>query len=140
MREAERKRLVRLIRDGDRAFSDKYTGEVMSHIDELYEFIADYLLDNGVIVPPCKVGDVVYYLHEICDEDDEEYLDIIDGECASISKQKEALWVYCRYENGLTYWHKVDEIGKSIFFSEAEAEYALKNRRSVSLVDGHIEE
>ena len=24
------------------------------------EFITDYLLANGVIVPPCKVGDAVY--------------------------------------------------------------------------------
>ena len=24
------------------------------------EYVADYLLDNGVIVPPCKVGDTVY--------------------------------------------------------------------------------
>lgn len=24
--------------------------------------IADYLLANGVIVPPCKVGDTVYYI------------------------------------------------------------------------------
>ena len=28
-----------------------------------YEYIADYLLANGVIVPPCKVGDTVYYLN-----------------------------------------------------------------------------
>jgi hypothetical protein len=26
------------------------------------EIIADYLLANGVIVPPCKVGDIVYTL------------------------------------------------------------------------------
>ena len=26
------------------------------------EPLADYLLSNGVIVPPCKVGDMVYYL------------------------------------------------------------------------------
>ena len=25
--------------------------------------IADYLLENGVIVPPCKVGDYVYKIH-----------------------------------------------------------------------------
>ena len=25
-----------------------------------YETVADYLLANGVIVPPCKVGDTVY--------------------------------------------------------------------------------
>ena len=28
------------------------------------EDIADYLLENGVIVPPCKVGDTVYYFSE----------------------------------------------------------------------------
>lgn len=26
--------------------------------------IADYLLENGVIVPPCKVGDKVYHIRE----------------------------------------------------------------------------
>lgn len=26
------------------------------------EFIADYLLANGVIVPPCKLGDTVWYI------------------------------------------------------------------------------
>lgn len=25
--------------------------------------LADYLLENGVIVPPCKVGDTVYYIN-----------------------------------------------------------------------------
>lgn len=25
--------------------------------------LADYLLSNGVIVPPCKVGDTVYYIN-----------------------------------------------------------------------------
>ena len=28
--------------------------------DDLEEQIADYLLENGVVVPPCKVGDKVY--------------------------------------------------------------------------------
>ena len=27
--------------------------------------LADYLLENGVIVPPCKVGDKFYYLGQI---------------------------------------------------------------------------
>ena len=26
--------------------------------------LADYLISNGVIVPPCKVGDTVYYFYE----------------------------------------------------------------------------
>ena len=29
-----------------------------------YEQCADYLLANGVIVPPCKVGDTVYELKD----------------------------------------------------------------------------
>ena len=28
------------------------------------EVIADYLLSNGVIVPPCKVGDKVYVIYD----------------------------------------------------------------------------
>ena len=28
--------------------------------------IADYLLENGVIVPPCKVGDTIYQIRENC--------------------------------------------------------------------------
>ena len=31
------------------------------------EKVADYLLANGVIVPPCKIGDKVYYLANECD-------------------------------------------------------------------------
>lgn len=27
------------------------------------EVVADYLLDNGLIVPPCKVGDTVYSIY-----------------------------------------------------------------------------
>ena len=28
--------------------------------------IADYLIDNGVIVPPCKVGDTIYHVTKTC--------------------------------------------------------------------------
>jgi hypothetical protein len=36
---------------------------------------ADYLLANGIIVPPCNVGDTVYYVHETYwDEDYENYI------------------------------------------------------------------
>ena len=42
------------------------------------EFHADYLLANGVIVPPCKVGDTVYYIHETFY--DNEYMKAKEGE------------------------------------------------------------
>ena len=48
----ERERLIELLKNvpkNTRVFYDQY---------------ADWLLANGVIVPPCKVGDVVYFLLE----------------------------------------------------------------------------
>ena len=35
-------------------------GELPQHKRTIWEIEADYLLANGVIVPPCKVGDIVY--------------------------------------------------------------------------------
>lgn len=87
------------------------------------EYIADYLLANGVIVPPCKVGDEVYYLHEMCNENGDEYFDISEGKCEGISLQKDGLWMYCRYDDGLTYWHKSDKL---VFLTREEAEAKLR--------------
>ena len=46
-----RDRLIKLLRDS--GCSDEF---------ETFEDIADYLIENGVIVPPCKVGDKIYYI------------------------------------------------------------------------------
>lgn len=35
------------------------------------EFISDYLLENGVILPPCKVGDTVWEIEDPFFEDDD---------------------------------------------------------------------
>lgn len=57
-----RDRLIERMKQGEKAFADKYTGKVMSHIEEVYDFIADSILADGWTRPPCKVGDVVYYI------------------------------------------------------------------------------
>lgn len=50
-----RDRLIELIRKGDFKYllSDKSKKDCTS-------FLADYLLENGVIVPPCKVGEDIW--------------------------------------------------------------------------------
>lgn len=59
-----RDRLIELI---EKAKKQECLNAMCGDIDSLIdsprgvEFIADFLLANGVIVPPCKVGDVVYY-------------------------------------------------------------------------------
>lgn len=49
----DRERLIELIIGAKR--TDPETGSFT-------EYLADYLLANGVIVLPCKVGDTVYYI------------------------------------------------------------------------------
>ena len=90
--------------------------------------LADYLLEHGVVLLPCKVGDAVWWVTTIVDENSEEKPNILLGEIASFSMQKEGLWAFCRYVGGLTFWHLVSDIGKEIFLTREEAEKALKER------------
>ena len=73
--------------------------------------LADYLLANGVIVPPCKVGDTVYFVygglinpHEIKRFEMDEY-----GNFAFSS----LLFTF-------------DEFGKTVFLTREAAEQAIK--------------
>lgn len=65
-----RDRLIKLMHEGDLA-----SGTVCDDYD--LEFIADYLLNNGVIVPPCNVGDKVYLIDFEEEEWDEATVDEI---------------------------------------------------------------
>ena len=85
------------------------------------EIIAEYLLANGVIVPPCKVGDTVYYL---------EGSRILEGTVKSFSTIMKdnyfVVYVETKYSllgiERFGYWM----FGKKIFLTREEAEQALK--------------
>lgn len=83
------------------------------------EVIADYLLANGVIVPPCKVGDKVYRTFgNYCGEK------IFEGVVAQISivnNREIRFWVY-----GHPLGFACHDIGKTVFLTREEAEKALK--------------
>lgn len=51
-----RERLIQLIKQArtDYLLNDDYT-------DSVYEFIADRLIEDGVILPPVKLGEAVWY-------------------------------------------------------------------------------
>ena len=93
-----------------------------------YEQIADYLLANGVIVPPCKAGDVVYIKAL------KERLPFVVTQI-SIKKSGtyyEADRIRNKKEN-LLYFHDITsvvfgdtEIGKTVFLTREEAEAKLK--------------
>ena len=77
------------------------------------EVIADHLLDNGVIVPPCKVGDTVYW--ETSDNR------IVGGKIVKSSYKFRV-----QVDSGLEFSFDDFELGNAIFLSREEAERALK--------------
>lgn len=72
-------------------------------------YLADYLLEHGVIVPPCKIGDTVYINNAglVC-EDRIRNIVYDTGEFAFGKK----------------------EVGKTVFFTREKTEQALKEREN----------
>ena len=86
--------------------------------------IAEHLIENGVIVPPCKVGDTLY---EPTDRGT-----ISEYEVLAVRVELFSTFVEWKIKEGIV-WRYVqeinsNEIGKTVFLPHEEAERALKNR------------
>ena len=101
-----RERLIELLMDSE-AFNDADGKEDAKHI-------ADHLLANGVIVPPCKVGDTIYALQK-------ERSGHFEGNKYVVDDEGE--WEVCEKEFNLSL---LDAVGEWIFLTREEAEQALK--------------
>ena len=89
------------------------------------DVVADYLLDNGVIVLPCKAGDTVYFLDLrslIIRE-----LKVVEIE---ITTPNNAMLLFLSDSK----LHGVSDYGISLFYTKEEAEKALAER---SVSDAH---
>ena len=75
--------------------------------------IADHLLANGVIVPPCKVGDTVYCL------------DTIGNPINNYVVQNVGITAT---QGGWGIERSFDDFGKTVFLTKKEAKKALKER------------
>ena len=84
---------------------------------------ADYLLENGVIVPPCKVGDKVYVV-------DYTRLGnmIFECEVEEISRFSYGTYYYLNWGLHIPRFKacQEDSFGKNVFLTREEAEQALK--------------
>ena len=123
----ERERLVELITNG---FYTKHVYEALcTNKRKACDFLADYLLENGVIVPPVKVGDTVYtnvswqgwYLRD----KDKPYKAKVVYIGINGSKNYVNV-VYEKNDNMLTF--TFDEIGDRIFLTREEAEKAVASK------------
>ena len=99
-----RERLIQLIKQAhtDYLLNDDYAVSI-------YEFIADRLIENGVIVPPVREGQTVWFArgNGVVDDYVNQFLMDIG-----------------------TYPYSFDEIGKYVFLTREAAETALKARKN----------
>ena len=77
------------------------------------ETYADYLLANGVVVPPCKAGDTVYCLETIGNPINDYVVQNV-GITAT--------------QGGWGIERGFNDFGKTVFLTKEEAEQALKER------------
>ena len=135
----ERDRLIKLIEEGTRIVYDKSLEEVRRIVKENHHFnsatdrtvsiseiVADFLLSNGVIVPPCCIGDTVYEIREngknpISGRRFDRCITTVQMlDCAAIRKST----LYAKEKR----YAKNDSVrlGKTVFLTREEAEKALK--------------
>lgn len=85
------------------------------------EVIADHLLKNGVIVPPCKVGDMVWYLKQNYNT---KTTKVKSGKVVRIAITQNEIDLFVdNNASKLAY-------GKRAFLTEVEAKAALKAREN----------
>lgn len=135
-----RERLIELL--------NQIRGDEIALMNEEAEILIDHLLANGVIVPPCKGGDVVYildakrpcfacdfcddYCHKNCRFDDRAELVVKEATVCRITVEKDG---YISYEVGrnktvgpYSHFFRFDDFGKTVFLTKKEAEAALEER------------
>ena len=122
-----RERLIELILEGMR----KYHTDGKQY---LRESIADYLLANGVIIPPCKVGDTVYVIptkeNGMSFIEPREITYILDS-----GRDKSYCSVDLNYKlkgfKSKDYSISEEMFDKTVFLTREEAEQALKGGESL---------
>ena len=93
--------------------------------------IAVHLLANGVIVPPCKVGDTVYRIWG----SGKHGKSVADFVVTKVSQIAPNIWIvrYLKPSKSLTHYLReyqcnFEDFGKTVFLTREEAETALKER------------
>lgn len=94
-------------------------------LDSFDSLVCDAPTVDAVVLP-CKVGSEVFNIWQSFDDNGVENFEIYIGEVVSFSIQKDSIWAYCQYGNGLNFWHTVDDaFGKTVFLTREEAEAAI---------------
>jgi hypothetical protein len=120
----QRERLVELINEAEYESLNYEMANKFYPFDDYKsrsEFVADYLLVNGVIVPPCKVGQTVYLLQKYygtyC-------FNVVEDKVQMIGVTSRGIHIKARNHQD---HNKMYMLGKTVFLTKEEAEQALNN-------------
>ena len=83
--------------------------------------LADYLLEHGVIVLPCKVGDIVYVTYQDSQTIEEKRVKSMSHK---INELENSMRFICKHN----YDFLDTDINRKVFLTREEAEKALKER------------
>ncbi|MBE5943263.1 MAG: hypothetical protein E7264_12155 [Lachnospiraceae bacterium] len=113
-----RDRLVELLKNARSLYAQEDSGKTM------YEEFADYLLANGVFVPPCKVGQTVYLIKD-------GFIERCEVEGIHYTRRSNYVRIRPYHQEYLGNWSvyykpSISSFGKTVFLTKEEAEQALK--------------
>ena len=111
-----RDRLIKLIINAKR--DDPETGSFTEHL-------ADYLLANGVIVPPCKFLQKVFVIPTI----ENNLSDITEMKCIGFSLSHDSYNANLITDKNKLYQPCFGGFGKTVFLTREEAEQALERSK-----------
>ena len=113
---------------------DKLIDLLYDVLDARPDTIADHLLANGVIVPPCKVGDTVYYINTFYQKNpiitkcEVDALHITSGKNQLGHKKPSYALVRNASMKSLSTRIKFEDFGKTVFLIKEEAEAELRKK------------
>lgn len=111
-----REKLIELLIDG------LGESEILTHMygepmGTDFQKFADYLLENGVVMLPCKVGDTVYYPYKYHNK-------VLKHKVKQIIINDKGKWL----DVGVM-WFSFEDIGTAVFLTCEEAEKALERSK-----------
>jgi hypothetical protein len=113
-----RDRLVELLKDNPML-------DVLYAEDDEWKCAADHLIENGVRILPCDVGDTVYYLDGSIIVESKVHCISFGGRYGDYKGGQ--IHIYDSDKDNITV--KLDNFGKTVFLTKKQAEQKLKEMR-----------
>ena len=125
-----RDRLIELLKGAETKVTEMVSTPLA--LEEWLGVYADHLLKNGVIVPPCKVGDKVYYVSDSPINLSVQANTIYEAHISRMVTTQYGTTLVIQIHNsyGCTEIPDINDWGKNVFLTREEAEQALKGVRS----------